>query len=117
MKKSGFQKVVEVRKIQEKQAQQHVADAERLRVIEEDVLGEIHQHKRNALGNARGTQRMSIAEMQLVRSHLSSLSKQIETQTSVVIQVQEEEKVKRELLLKKSQEKKMVEILHAKKLK
>ncbi|MGE5314475.1 MAG: flagellar export protein FliJ [Acidobacteriota bacterium] len=117
MKQNNFKKVIQVRTIQQKQAQQQVAEAVRTRLEEEERLSEFQKHRTAAAGELRTTQKMSVAQMQIMRSHLEALSQQIESQESAVARASEHEDKKREALLKKSQEKKMVEVLHEKRLK
>jgi flagellar protein FliJ len=117
VKHHSFNKVIQVRTIQQKQAQQQVADAVRVRTEEEERLTEFHEHRDQAATSFRAKQKMSIAQMQEMRSHLSLLTRQIETQQTTVQQAAAHEDKKRDALIKKSQEKKMVEVLHEKRLK
>ena len=117
MKQHSFNKVVEVRTIQQKQAQQQVADAVRQRLEEEERLSQINEHREKAASAFRSKQKMSVAQMQTMRSHLSSLSRDIETQKDTVTKAAEHEDTKRDDLIKKSQEKKMVEVLNDKRIK
>lgn len=117
MKQHTFKKVIQVRAIQQKQAQQQVADAVRARLEEEERLNEYHDHRERAATEFRSQQKMSVAQMQTMRSHLLALAQQIETQKTTVAKASEHETTKRDALIKKSQEKKMVEVLHEKRLK
>ena len=103
--------------MQQKQAQQQVADAVRTRIEEEERLSEIHEHRNKAASAIRSQQKMSVAQMQTMRSHLSSLARDIESQTDTVQKASAHEGEKRDALIKKSQEKKMVEVLNDKRKK
>jgi flagellar export protein FliJ len=117
VKQHSFNKVIQVRTIQQKQAQQQVADAVRTRIEEEERLSTIHEHRKTAASAIRAKQKMSVAQMQTMRSHLSSLTKDIETQQETVTKASAKEGEKRDALIKKSQEKKMIEVLNDKRLK
>lgn len=117
MKQHSFNKVIQVRTIQQKQAQQQVAEAVRVRIEEEDRLTVIHEHRDKAANEFRSRQKMSVAQMQTMRSHLSSLKHEIESQQNTVKQASVHEDTKRDALIKKSQEKKMVEVLNEKRRK
>jgi flagellar export protein FliJ len=117
VKQNSFKKVIQVRSIQQKQAQQQVADAVRARHEEEERLSEFHEHRERAASAFRAQQKMSVAQMQTMRSHLLALAQQIESQKVTVAQASEHEDKKREALIKKSQEKKMIEVLNDKRLK
>jgi len=114
VKHHSFTKVIEVRTIQQKQAQQQVAEAVRVRIEEEDRLSVIHEDRNKAASAFRSQQKMSVAQMQTMRSHLSTLTRDIESQKNSVKQAAVHEDVKRDALIKKSQEKKMVEVLNEK---
>jgi flagellar export protein FliJ len=117
VKQNNFKKVIQVRTIQQKQAQQQVADAVRLRLEEEERLTEFHEHRKRAANAIRSQQKMSVAQMQTMRAHLSALGQQIESQKTAVSRASETEDLKRDALIRKSQEKKMVEVLNEKRLK
>lgn len=114
MKHHSFNKVIQVRTLQQKQAQQQVAEAVRLRIEEEERLSVIHEHREKAASVIRAQQKMSVAQMQTMRSHLSTLNRDIESQQETVEQASVQEGHKRDALIKKSQEKKMVEVLNEK---
>lgn len=88
-----------------------------MRLEEEERLSEIHEHRQRAASAIRAQQKMSVAQMQTMRSHLLALSQQIESQQTAVAKASEHEDTKRDALLKKSQEKKMVEVLNEKRMK
>ncbi len=117
MKHHSFTKVIQVRTIQQKQAQQQVAEAVRVRMEEEDKLSGIHTDRNKAASVFRSQQKMSVAQMQTMRSHLSTLARDIEMQKNTVMQAAAHEDGKRDALIKKSQEKKMVEVLNEKRIK
>jgi flagellar protein FliJ len=114
VKHHSFNKVIQVRTLQQKQAQQQVAEAVRLRIEEEERLSVIHEHREKAASVIRAQQKMSVAQMQTMRSHLSTLNRDIESQQETVEQASVQEGHKRDALIKKSQEKKMVEVLNEK---
>ncbi len=117
MKQHSYTKVIQVRTIQQKQAQQQVADAVRVRIEEEDRLSVIHDDRDKAASAFRAKQKMSVAQMQTMRSHLSTLTRDIESQKDTVHKAEAHEETKRDALIKKSQEKKMIEVLNDKRCK
>ena len=114
MKHHSFNKVIQVRTLQQKQAQQQVAEAVRQRIEEEERLTVIHEHREKAASVIRAQQKMSVAQMQTMRSHLSTLNRDIASQQETVEEASVQEGRKRDVLIKKSQEKKMVEVLNEK---
>lgn len=91
-----------------------MADAVRVRREEEDRLVVIHEHREKAVSVLRTQQKVSAAQMQIMHSHLSTLSREIETQKETIAKATLHEDKKRDALVKKSQEKKMVEVLNEK---
>jgi len=114
VKHHSFNKVIQVRTLQQKQAQQQVAEAVRQRIEEEERLTVIHEHREKAASVIRAQQKMSVAQMQTMRSHLSTLNRDIASQQETVEEASVQEGRKRDVLIKKSQEKKMVEVLNEK---
>ena len=106
-----------MRTIQQKAAQQQVAEAVRKRMEEEGRLSTIHEHRDKAASAFRSQQKMSVADMQTMRSHLTTLTRDIESQQTTVQQASAQEGTKRDALVKKSQEKKMIEVLNEKRRK